>query len=162
VIIPDLRAVIPAEFQPYDSGTMGELDVRIFARQFGRDNDVYVLGQNWSGGSYIAVKRAANQAETKASTADLALLYVSRWKTTESAERFIQLYKTSLAKRTIVQGEKTFEPTSCSGASQDCGPRQSLRVNTDEGPVFIELWPGNLVFVALLTSRRWRACGKAC
>ncbi|HXZ82036.1 MAG TPA: hypothetical protein VEG30_19055 [Terriglobales bacterium] len=149
VIIPDLRAVLPPEFQPYDSGTMGELDVRIFAKQFGRDNDVYVLGQNWRGGSYIAVKRSpADPPNTKASTADLGLLYVSRWKTTESAERFIQLYKTSLSKRTTVQSEKTFEPTSCAGSGQDCGPRQSLRVNTDEGPVFIELWPGNLVFIA--------------
>jgi len=148
VLIPDLRTALPAEFEAYDSGTIGELDVRIFARQFGRDNDVYVLGQNWRGGSYVAVKRAANPPEPKASTSDLGLLYVSRWKTRESAERFIQLYKASLAKRTTVQGEKTFEPTTCAGPGQDCGPRWSARVNTDEGPVFIELWPGNLVFIS--------------
>ena len=57
VVIPDLRPILGAAFEPYDSGTVGELDSRILARELGRENDLFSVAANWDGGGYVAVKR---------------------------------------------------------------------------------------------------------
>ena len=216
VPMPDLAPVLADEYEPYDSGVMGELDVRVMARQFGREEDALSLASNWQGGAYVAVKRstgvkapAANdklaqaaagkavqassdrpseasaekaaavsadkphvpgnnlvpatekptQASTdkpataaaekpRLSTRDLALLYVSRWKTADAAHRFLEIYKNSLSKRVLVLDSKNLEPGNCAESSPTCGPLSAIRVTTDEGPVFLEIWPNNVVFIA--------------
>ncbi len=82
------------------------------------------------------------------STHDLALLYVSRWKTLDAAQRFLQLYQSSLPKRVTVLDTKTAEPPNCSNDSSSCGPLWSVRVTTDDGPIYLEIWPKNLVIIA--------------
>ena len=220
-LMPDLTALLSDKYEAYDSGVVGELEVRTMAKQFGREDDGLTLAPNWDGGAYVAVKRitatanktlqlandkpapaaatdqptsivvnksvqaasdkpipvsadklvAANDKPTSVSadkavaaggkpapsaaekpvpisTHDLALLYVSRWKTLDAAQRFLQLYQSSLPKRVTVLDTKTAEPPNCSNDSSSCGPLWSVRVTTDDGPIYLEIWPKNLVIIA--------------
>ncbi|HZR27230.1 MAG TPA: hypothetical protein VFA71_00505 [Terriglobales bacterium] len=192
-LMPDLTALLGDKYEAYDSGIIGQLDVRTMAKQFGREDDAFALTPNWQGGAYVAVKRRSADAPVavpagdkqaqvspvstekpaqapaekpvqassdkpasaptakpvQISTRDLALLYVSRWKTSDAAQRFLDIYQSSLSKRVTVLNTKTAEPATCSGdAPATCGPLWSVRVTTDEGPVFLEIWPKNLVFIA--------------
>jgi hypothetical protein len=151
-VIPDLSGVLSKEFETYDSGTMGQLDVRILSQQLGTENDMFTVTPNWQGGAYVAVKRKPSPANPGSappavSTSDIALLYVSRWKTAAGAQRFMELYQKSLAKRVGVSDEKPWVPTACSSAS-GCASLRATRVNTNEGPVFLELLPNNTLFIA--------------
>jgi len=149
ISIPDVSGILNASYDTYDSGTIGQLDTRILAQQLGSENDMFTVTPNWQGGAYIAAKRktATLTTETAVSTADISLLYVSRWKTQEAAERFLELYKKSLGKRVIVSDEKLWTPGACSGG-QRCESVKGARVNTSEGPVFLELLRDNTVFIA--------------
>jgi hypothetical protein len=182
-LMPDLTALLSDRYEAYDSGIIGQLDVRTMAKQFGRQDDAFALAPNWQGGAYVAVKRrtvaadapvavaasdkptqvstdkpaqgstgkpaqTASDKPVQISTRDLALLYVSRWKTADAAQRFLDIYQSSLSKRVTVLNTKTAEPASCPGDASTCGPLWAVRVTTDEGPVFLEIWPKNLVFIA--------------
>jgi hypothetical protein len=151
VVIPDLSGVLSKEFETYDSGSMGQLDVRILSQQLGSENDMFTVTPSWQGGAYVAVKHkpiSANAAGATAgiTTADIALLYLSRWKTATAAQRFMELYQKSLAKRVGVGDEKPWVPAACSSAA--CPSLRATRVNTNEGPVFLELLPNNTLFIA--------------
>lgn len=217
VPMPDLAPILADEYEPYDSGVIGELDVRVMARQFGREEDALTLPHDWQGGAYVAVKRstgikspandklaqtsadkgaptandkpaqpagekatrtstdkpvqvpvnnlmqtaeksappssdksapAGADNQVKVTTRDLALLYVSRWKTADAAHRFLEIYKNSLTRRVLVLETKNLEPGNCPEDSSTCGPLSAIRVTTDEGPVFLEIWPNNVVFIA--------------
>jgi hypothetical protein len=202
-LIPDLTSLLASQYEAYDSGTIGELDVRVMARQFGREDDAFSLPPNWSGGAYVAVKRAgsgppAQPAADKVatvstdkpataasavpapasgdkpastdkpapasadkgqpapapkplpvSTHDVALLYVSRWKTVDAAQRFLRIYQNSLPKRVAVLDTKTSQPANCAGnTSPTCGPLWGVRITSDEGAIFLEIWPKNVVFIS--------------
>ncbi len=147
VTIPDLRPILQDAYQPYDSGTMGELDVRIMAREFGRENDIFTVAAKWHGGAYVVAKRTAGDASAKPTTADLALLYVSRWTTLEAAKRFAQIYQQALAKRVkVTQAEST--GADCPAGANCRQPLWASRLTTDEGPAFLEIWPGNTLLIA--------------
>ncbi len=146
VAIPDLAAVLKDAYVPYDSGTMGELDVRIMAREFGRENDIFSVGAKWNGGAYVVVKRAAKDAPAKPTTADLALLYVSKWETFEAAKRFAQIYQQALAKRLKVT-PVDMVAWDCPAGRACKEPLWFSRVTTDEGPAFLEIWPDNTLLI---------------
>lgn len=192
-LMPDLTGLLADKYEAYDSGIIGQLDVRVMARQFGREDDAATLPPNWQGGAYVAVKRitatekpvqlassekpalaagdksilatgdkslqtvqttsakpvlpAAAGQQAPASIHDLALLYVSRWKTAEAAERFVQIYKSSLTKRVTILATKTSE-SNCTGESPSCGPISAARITTDDGLIVIEVWPKNLVLIS--------------
>jgi hypothetical protein len=199
-LMPDLTSLLAGQYEPYDSGLVGELDVRTMAKQFGRDEDGINLASNWLGGAYVAVKRISAPAEkpkeaaagnltpvsadkpatdkpgqatidasassaqaisTKPTPAaapakpapatmhDLALLYVSRWKTLDAAQRFLEIYQNSLPKRVTVMSTKTSTPSNCAtDSAPGCGPVWAVRIMTDDGPIFLEIWPKNLVFIS--------------
>lgn len=144
VIIPDLSRILSPEYQPYDNGSIGQLDVRVMSEQFGTENDMFTITPGWKGGSYVAVKRAATGNDGNLGTADIGLVYVSRWKDAESAERFAELYRKSLSKRLSVVDETRLDGRAC--AEHHCA-LWATRVNTNEGPVFIEIWPDHTVFI---------------
>jgi hypothetical protein len=147
VTLPDLSRVLANDYEVYDSGTMGQLDVRILSQQLGSENDMFTVTPNWRGGAYVAVKRKSPVLSPggQVSTADIALMYVSRWKTLEAAERFMETYQKSLSKRVkVIQESPTISP-SCAGPA--CPPR-AVRVDTSEGLAFLELLPNNTVFIA--------------
>jgi hypothetical protein len=149
VSIPDLSGVLAKNYEAYDSGSMGQLDVRILSQQLGNENDMFTITPNWQGGAYVAVKHrpASGSQGDPVTTADIALLYVSRWKTAEAAERFLDIYQKSLAKRVTVSDAAPWTPSACSNGSA-CAAHRAMRINTNEGPVFLELLPNNAVFIA--------------
>jgi hypothetical protein len=149
VTLPDLTRLLADKYDVYDSGSMGQLDVRILAQQLGSENDMFTVTPSWNGGAYVAVKRrpAPGSKDSPVSTASIALLYVSRWKSASAARRFIEVYQTSLPKRVGVADAKPWVPAACAGKSP-CPSLRATRVNTNEGPVFLELLPNNTVFIA--------------
>ncbi len=84
--LPDIHPLIDAEYQPYDMGVMGELDVRILTELFG--------GARWPRrwrrhGMAASTMRRSGRLRTpaeKESTASLGLFYYSRWKNADSAK----------------------------------------------------------------------------
>ena len=143
VPIGDLTAVFGNAYEPYDSGSIGEFDVQIMAQDFGRENDIYTVARQWNGGSYVAVKRTGVAPGTPLGTADLALVYLSRWNTGKAGERFGQIYLQALAKRLSVTDttQRLCEEDPCNG------PLWEQHANSSEGPVNIELWPGNRLII---------------
>ena len=76
-------------------------------------------------------------------TGDLALLYVSRWQSAQSAERFAHLYATAVGQR--YQKAVTQPTESCAGT--EC-PLSAVQLLTEEGPVIVERWTDNTVLVS--------------
>ena len=143
VVIGDLAPILGKDYEAYDSGSVGEFDVQVMSEEFGRENDIYSVAREWNGGSYVAMKRAGLPAGAEVKTADLALVYVSRWKTRRAAERFSQIYLDGLVKRialTNLNKDRCLEEP-CSRALWEAHAASA------EGPVHIELWPGNLVII---------------
>lgn len=141
--IPDLSKVLGDAYVPYDSGSLGEFDVQLMAEEYGRENDIYTVARKWDGGAYVAVRRAGLPASSRTTTGDLALVYVSRWKTSQAAERMGKIYLQALAKRLPVGVVSTnrCDEAPCHGALWE------QHAQSSEGPVNIELWPGNLLLI---------------
>src|SRR5271165_2518731 len=82
VNIPDMREALNNEYDVYDSGGIGELDVRALLKQYGERKTANEVSSEWKGGAYVTYHRTDKVvANSSPTTADLALLYVSRWKT---------------------------------------------------------------------------------
>jgi hypothetical protein len=143
LVIGDLAPVFGDAYEAYDSGSMGELDVQVMSEEFGRENDIYTVARQWDGGAYVAVKRAGLATDAKLTTADLALVYLSRWKTSKAAIRFGQIYLQAMAKRLPMgaTSQQQCETEKCPGALWE------QHAQSGEGPIDIELWPGNLLII---------------
>ncbi len=98
--MPDIHPLLDkAGYTPYDIGVMGELDVRMAAELFGGQQIAGPLAEAWDGGIYYAAqKKAATPAEKK-TTASLGLLYLSRWKNSDSARSFLRVYAAQLPRK---------------------------------------------------------------
>lgn len=142
VAIPDVRSLLANQYEVYDSGSFGELDVRSLLRQFGDHRTMNELASNWQGGTYVTFKKSAS-SNPQPVTSDVALLYVSHWKTTQAAEKFARFYATSVALR--YPGATVQNVPAC--AASPC-PTGAALVSTSEGPVVVEEWPDNSVIVS--------------
>ncbi len=135
--LPDIHPLIDAEYNPYDIGVMGELDVRILTELFGGREIAVALAPAWDGGIYYAAQRkSAVTAAEKESTASIGLLYYSRWKNADSARSFMRIYNSQIPRKysNVVRREKEEAD-------------ESERVySTNEGDVLISL-SRNGVFV---------------
>ncbi len=169
VTLPDVRAMLAGKYEVYDSGGFGELDIRSLLKQFGQKRSMYELAPAWRGGAYVAFKRTPAQPaaptpvsasvpadakaadskpaaelkpEPKLTTADLALLYVSRWKNADMAERFGQMYAFIAAKRH--PNATPVDAPACAG--NDC-PLWTTQLATEQGPIIIQGWKDNTVVI---------------
>src|SRR5207245_6703633 len=142
VQIPDLSTVLSKDYEVFDSGSFSELDVRALLKQFGDKHGAADFAPAWQGGTYIAFKRTPLPAGTEPTTKDVALLYVSHWKTTQAAEHFARFYATTVAWR--YQKAMVQDVPACAAAP--C-PTGAALVSTEEGPVIVEQWPDNTVIV---------------
>jgi hypothetical protein len=141
--IPDVQQILSDKYAVYDSGGIGELDVRALLKTYGNRKEADNLAAGWQGGAYVAYRRSAKTAADALTTADLALLYVSRWKSSPAAERFAHVYATAIAQR---YKNATPQPAaSCAGAR--C-PVSAVQILTEEGPVIVEQWADNTVVVS--------------
>src|SRR5262249_1458515 len=131
------------DYEVFDSGSFGELDVRALLKQFGDKHGATDFAPAWQGGTYVAFKRTALPAGTEPTTKDVGLLYVSRWRTTQAAEHFARFYATAVAwryRKAVVQDVPTCAAAPC--------PSGAALVSTEEGPVIVEQWPDNTVIVS--------------
>lgn len=144
VRIPDMREVLSNQYDVYDSGGIGELDVRALLKQYGERKIADELSSAWQGGAYVTYRRKDKVvADVSASTGDLALLYVSRWKTPQAAERFAHFYADAVSQRyrsAPVQAVQACSGTNC--------PVSIAQITTEEGPVIVEHWEDNSVIVS--------------
>ena len=137
---PDAKALLGSDYELFDSGSIGELDVQSLLWQMGTRTLADDLSKNWQGGAYMAFRR---KGVSSATTADLKVLYVSRWSSEIAAQRFAKFYLNSVPRRyRSAQGESA---GACSGSN--C-PKAASVVETEEGPVIVELWADNTVVVS--------------
>jgi hypothetical protein len=145
VRIPDLKPLLGASYEMYDSGNVGELDVRALLEQYGPRKVAEDLSMLWQGGAYAVFRQTNKTAATTdlPKTADLSLFYVSRWKTPEAARYFTHLYSNAVAQRYQSASQET--AAACEGTK--C-PVATTEFSTEEGPVVIEQWQDNSVTVS--------------
>jgi len=100
MLLPDIHpAMKAAGYEPYDVGVMGELDVRMTAELFGGKPLADALAPAWDGGIYYAAQRSAASEAEKATTASIAMLYLSRWKNEASARSFMRVFEEELPRQ---------------------------------------------------------------
>jgi hypothetical protein len=133
--LPDVHPLLDPEYEPYDVGVMGELDVEMMASLFGGPEIGKSLAPEWNGGVYYAGQR--KDAPDKKSTASLGIFYLSHWKAAEAATGFARLYEAQLARKY----EKVVE------RKQDEADSRELVYTTDEGDVLISR-SGTSLFIA--------------
>lgn len=129
LILPDVHPPLDAEYEPYDLGVMGELDVEIMASLFGGPEVAAALTPAWDGGVYYAAQRKNATAAEKSTTASLGVFYFSRWKSREAAEGFARIYKAELARKYKRLSER----------KKDEGTTGEEVYTTDEGDAFLSL-----------------------
>lgn len=146
--VPDLKAILGEQYDVFDSGGIGQLDIRAYLKQYGERKNADDISSAWQGGAYVTYHRkdkntdkAAN--DTSATTADLALLYVSRWKTPQAAERFARFYTGAVALRYQTAAAQPLP--ACSGTN--C-PVSAAQISTEEGLVVVQQWADNSVIVS--------------
>ncbi len=67
VAIPDLKQLIGEQYDIYDSGGVGQLDVRAYVKQYGERRNADEVSSTWQGGAYFAYRRK-DKASADAST----------------------------------------------------------------------------------------------
>jgi len=133
--MPDVHGLLDADYNPYDVGVMGQLDVRMLTELFGGPDMAEALTPAWDGGIYYVVQKKS--APDKNSTSSIALLYLSQWKTPEAAAAFAKMYAGELGQQ-------------YSGVARDMADESDANeriYKTNEGPMLIST-QGNLVFVS--------------
>ena len=142
-LLPNIHPLVDAEYQPYDIGQVGELDLHILAKIYGGDPAARDLTPAWDGGLYWAGQRRSATDAEKATTKSVALLYLSVWKSATSAEQFAALYGGALGRQfSGLNPDKDAEKT-----APATGGEMEQVFRTDEGPVVITT-RGRMVFVA--------------
>jgi hypothetical protein len=141
------------DYQKFDIGAMGEFDVAVLMEQYvGKPISKYMYPE-WRGGYYYAAKPKQDNAGRSA--APLALLYLSRWSSAETASQFAGIYAHSLKQRYKKVQSMGIQADSDDGPNKDGdSPKRdapkSLKGRhaweTEEGTVVIEQ-QGDLVFV---------------
>ncbi len=135
--MPDIHGLLDEQYDPYDIGVMGALDVRILTELFAGQEAADALTPEWDGGIYYAAQtKSARTPEQKAQTRSVALMYLSAWKDPEAAKTFAAIYAEELSRK-------------YSGVKRDSAAESNGEqiYNTDEGPVLIAI-DGNQVFTS--------------
>lgn len=153
--VPALKPLLGPGYERYDAGSIGQFDVYVLVKQFADERTAKKLSPTWRGGFYYAARRppekqpeaarpppAAASSNTKdeksvpappVTPESLALAYLSRWDSPESAASFAAFYAGTLLPRyRFAQGEDA--PAGKPGAP----PPARKRWTTEAGPVFVE------------------------
>ncbi len=146
--MPDVHGLLDTEYQPYDIGIMGELDVRILTELFGGPDAAAVYTPQWRGGLYYAVQsRSAVTHAQQADTSSVRLLYLSAWRSESVAKEFAKLYGREFNKK---YSHVVRDPVAESSSDEQV-------YNGSEGPLLI-VRQGKQVFVSesfdLTTARK--------
>ncbi|MGZ4897537.1 MAG: hypothetical protein ACXVJ0_13750, partial [Candidatus Angelobacter sp.] len=123
------------DYEPYDAGAVGQLDVSILLRIYADETLDKRLSSQWRGGAYYAAGRKGAKPPDRNSSAHIGLFYVSRWATEASAQEFAKAYANALPKR--------YE--SLRHVHGDAPER--LQFMSSDGPIFIQQTGNTVVAV---------------
>jgi hypothetical protein len=144
VRIPDMTGLLNNDYEVFDSGGIGELDVRALLKQYGERRIADEVSSAWQGGAFATFRRKDKPvSDVSPGTADLALLYISRWKTPQAAERFAKFYVAAVSHR--YGNASAQDVQACAG--EDC-PVSIAQILTEEGLVIVQHWQDNSVIVS--------------
>jgi hypothetical protein len=133
LLLPDF-GFLKKDYEPFDAGAVGELDVNILLRIYADEEIAKRLTPEWRGGAYYAAGRKGATPPDRNSTAHIGLYYVSKWATEAAAREFARTYAVALPKRykelRRVPGDASF-------------PERHQYMSSD-GPIFIQQ-TGNMV-----------------
>jgi hypothetical protein len=96
--VPDFKHDFK-DYQKFDVGAMGEFDVAVLIEQYAGKPLSKKMYPAWRGGYYYAAKRKPDPKSDVVVTEPLALLYVSRWSSANTAAEFAAIYAHSLQQR---------------------------------------------------------------
>ncbi|HTZ96137.1 MAG TPA: hypothetical protein VMB18_07055 [Terriglobales bacterium] len=142
VALPDVQSLLGNQYSIYDSGGIGELDMRALLKQYGERKAANDIAADWVGGRYVAFRKANPGAASEGTVSDLALLFVSRWKSAQSAQHFAKIYVGDVNQR---YANAAAQPLPACGGTQ-C-PVAAASFSTDEGPVLINDYSDNTVVI---------------
>ncbi len=133
---PTFTPLVDKLYKPYDIGQVGQLDVHILTGIFGGETAARDFTPAWDGGIYWAGQLGNATTAQQATTGSIALLYLSAWKSSASAQAFASLYARDLGRK-------------YSGLKPDSAAQRANEqvFTTSEGPVVITT-RGKLVFVS--------------
>jgi hypothetical protein len=98
LLLPDF-GFLKKNYEPFDAGAVGELDVNILLRIYADEDLAKRLTPEWRGGSYYAAGRRGVKPPDRNSSAHIGLFYVSKWATDAAAQEFAKTYVAALPKR---------------------------------------------------------------
>jgi hypothetical protein len=98
LLLPDL-GFLKKDYEPYDAGAVGELDVSLLLRIYADEALDKQLSPEWRGGAYYAAGRKGAKPPDRNSSAHIGLFYVSKWATEAAAQEFAKTYAAALPKR---------------------------------------------------------------
>ena len=143
MVLPDLRKELGSGYEKYDVGSIGQLDTHILVEQYADVESADRLAKAWKGGVYYA---AAAKDSKSNSTAKIALLYLSRWDSDESADNFAKIYADYIPQRYTKSEKRNTVPENaklCSASGCD----DSYFFDTEEGLITIQRIEGGAVLV---------------
>ncbi|SEC17511.1 hypothetical protein [Terriglobus roseus] len=127
--MPDIHGLLDKDWEPYDVGVMGELDVRIITELFGGQNMAGPLAEAWSGGIYYAAQRRNASPAAKQTRASIGTIYFSQWQNRDSARSFLKVYAGQLPRKY----------SSLKKVDLPNGDDDHMLFNTSEGDVWLSL-----------------------
>jgi hypothetical protein len=138
LLLPDL-SFLKKDYEPYDAGAVGQLDVSILLRTYADEEMDKRLSTEWRGGAYYAAGRRGAKPPDRNSTAHIGLFYVSRWATAAAAKEFARTYADGLPQRyESLRG--------VTANSQPAIPGRDQYISAD-GPIFIQQTGNTVVAV---------------
>lgn len=138
--LPDFKQDFK-NYERFDVGAMGEFDVTILTDQYAGTKTAHEMHVHWRGGYYYAARPKGDPS------APLAILYVSRWSSSEAASEFAAIYAKALANRyKNVREAVTDEKNSIADLQTVATLTGTHTWMTEEGPVVIVV-QGDTVFI---------------
>jgi hypothetical protein len=135
LFLPELN-FLKKDYEPYDAGAVGELDVSILLKIYAEEAVANHLASEWRGGAYYAAGRRESKPTDKNSTGHIGLYYISKWSTSIAAREFARIYGGALADRYNKLQRAESDPTK---------PGLDKFISAD-GPILIQQ-TGNMVVV---------------
>jgi hypothetical protein len=98
LLLPNL-SFLKKDYEGYDAGAVGELDVSILLKVYADDETAKHLSHEWRGGAYYAAGRKGVKPANPSSSAHIGLYYISKWSGEPAAREFAKTYAAALPKR---------------------------------------------------------------
>ncbi|HZS26550.1 MAG TPA: hypothetical protein VFB76_04925 [Candidatus Angelobacter sp.] len=133
LLLPNLD-FLKKDYEPFDAGAVGELDVNILLRIYADKTVADRLTPEWRGGAYYAAGKKGAKPPDKNSTAHVGLYYISKWATPEAAKDFATFYAAALPKR--------YQSLQKVSSNSTADGRYEFK--SSDGPIFIQQ-TGNMV-----------------